>query len=785
VRHHLTRPAALLAGLTVVTAGFAAAGSGAARAAAHAGSPIVRARSGPAQDVFLIDGHRVRVSATAQGTAQVTGATDADGCLTISNVGGPAQGAGPLQALTVGAASYAFPRALLPWLGHGLDLSLFDVRALAAAESARGRLPVLLHYRGHRPDLPGVTVTGARGGVATGYLTATGAATFGAALYKEAPYGEAKFPAVRPGAAGRGGLFAGGASLTLATTAPRSPAGAPSATAAGQPLQEVTVDATNRRGKPDNGDVVWLFNADNSSRFDNIGNSQATFFRGQARFIVPAGHYWALGDFVVPNPDGLTFREYLDVLPQFTAIRKAATVHLSAQAATSEIHAVTARPGTGQYTMFQLDRMAAAGPAISVSWLENYGGGPHAPTPSLYVSPTRAAPSTGKLATVTEQQISSATSPGASQYLYNLAYRSAGIIPTQSHVISQASLTALHLRYYTAKPSTGLVATYPVFAAAGGCPVPLGAEATERFPAQQTVYVPDHPGMSWETQDVLNQGEEYSGGQQSQPQQFAPGTSVTGNFGAYPLHPAPDYRVGDAPDLLPTQASASRAGNTLRLALTAFSDSVPGHTSQGTYAPVRSGGNYEIQQNGRRVAYGSLGWFGGPFSAVATLKPEPSVITFTLNTRNSIAVSPLSNVTHTVWTWRSAHESGATLPAGWSCLEGGAADRACAVQPMMTLRYGVVGEDLAGTVAPGQQVVRVTAGHLPYAPWSAVTRVTLAASFDGGRTWHAARMSGRGTGWSAVFGAPAGAKVMLRTSAADAAGGSVTETIANAYRIAT
>jgi hypothetical protein len=57
-------------------------------------------------------------------------------------------------------------------------------------------------------------------------------------------------------------------------------------------------------------------------------------------------------------------------------------------------------------------------------------------------------------------------------------------------------------------------------------------------------------------------------------------------------------------------------------------------------------------------------------------------------------------------------------------------------------------------------------------------------SFDGGRTWHAAQMTGHHGSYTAAFTAPARAKVTLRTSAADAAGGSVTETITNAYQVA-
>jgi hypothetical protein len=72
--------------------------------------------------------------------------------------------------------------------------------------------------------------------------------------------------------------------------------------------------------------------------------------------------------------------------------------------------------------------------------------------------------------------------------------------------------------------------------------------------------------------------------------------------------------------------------------------------------------------------------------------------------------------------------------------------------------------------------------HLQAVRAAPVTRASVSVSFDGGKTWHQARVSGHGGSYAAVFTAPAGAPVTLRTSAADAAGGTVTETITSAYR---
>lgn len=58
-------------------------------------------------------------------------------------------------------------------------------------------------------------------------------------------------------------------------------------------------------------------------------------------------------------------------------------------------------------------------------------------------------------------------------------------------------------------------------------------------------------------------------------------------------------------------------------------------------------------------------------------------------------------------------------------------------------------------------------------------------SVDGGATWHNAQVTRQGPGcYRVVCNAPAGAYVTVRTTATDAAGGSITETIVRGYQIA-
>ena len=71
----------------------------------------------------------------------------------------------------------------------------------------------------------------------------------------------------------------------------------------------------NLAGKPDTGDQVMIFNADNSGRFADPVESANVFYHGVTKFSVPAGHYWAIGLF--PTVLKHEFEWHVPILPQF------------------------------------------------------------------------------------------------------------------------------------------------------------------------------------------------------------------------------------------------------------------------------------------------------------------------------------------------------------------------------------------------------------------------------------------------------------------------------------
>jgi hypothetical protein len=88
------------------------------------------------------------------------------------------------------------------------------------------------------------------------------------------------------------------------------------------------------------------------------------------------------------------------------------------------------------------------------------------------------------------------------------------------------------------------------------------------------------------------------------------------------------------------------------------------------------------------------------------------------------------------------------------------------------------------------QHMRLSVGHLTYDGYGShapITSATVAVSFDGGATWQPAVVGGHDGQYTVAWKNPAsaaGTSPDLRVTATDAAGGSITQTITNAYTIA-
>lgn len=705
--------------------------------------------------VLLINGDRLMVRPTPGG-GQAISLLPADAA------------SDSMLSLKLGSLTDEIPADALPYLGRGLDPSLFELSALQRAE-AGGRLPVRLSFHGHRPVLPGVTITRSAAGTAAGYLTASSARIFGAALARQfrADHARASY--------GTDGLFGGGVDIALAGTArPAAKSARP-----GFRMHTLTVTGTNLSGRPDNGDLVFVFNAGDVATFGDPVESSNIFYHGAAKFSVPSGSYWAIGDFVNFTPTSAS--ERLAFLPQFT-VRKNTTAHVAERAASSEITMATPRPAVTQSVSFEMIRGGLHGTSNSFTWI--------AIGLSLWVSPTARKPTVGTLRSFASEQLTSPAHAAGTPYAYNLDYAGPdGIIPSQHYVAQPASLATINERYYQDVRTTGAWLDF------GGFPLQVegilfGSYLPLKLPGLQTQYFSAGPGLFWSSSYAEFSPSNFFpwGGQGDDSFRTLPaGQQQTVEWSRYPLHPQPVVSPGGLGGrLFPLIPSATRSGNTLHLSTTPFSDNQPGHLGAGFFVGPGAtvAGSYEIDQNGVRIARGN------PVNGIPAvlLSPKPSVIRLSLDAART-GKFPLSTSNQTVWTWRSVRQPRVRLPAAWYCgyvvvRQTFRLLRRCATQPMMTLNYQVQGLALNGSVPSGHQVINLIAGHIQPAKASAITGASAQVSYNDGQSWLNTSVTATGGGnFRIAFTAPGGVDVTLRVTATDSAGGSIRETILRAYGV--
>jgi hypothetical protein len=686
--------------------------------------------------VLLINGDRLSVRSLAgRSVSAITAAPDHE----------------PLWTLHLGPATYAIPVDAVPYLGRGLDVSLFDVPLLKRLESG-GRLPVRLSYDGATPAVPGITITGASDGAATGYLTATSARVFGRALARQFAAGHAA------GSYGAAGIFAG-VNIGLAGAA------VPAPVRPQFPMHTVTVTASNISAKPDNGDEVLLLNADDWETFGDPNEAFNVFYHGSAKFSVPAGHYWALADFITQLKN--TFSQRMVVLPQFTVEGDSTTVRVAARAASSEVTFNTPRPATTATVNWTILRYGLHGSPASSGTIAVFG--------PLWISPTTAKPSAGTIQSYTAAQLFSAAKKGT-PYLYNLDFTGPpGVVPAQHFVLTPSSLATVHERFYLNTPSQASPITLGGSLIQLTTGIQIGFGTFLNDPGLQTQYFSGGPSYVWETELFTE-----NAGQSDSFHSLADGQDLTETWGQYPLRPQPYEQLltGSLARELPQVPSAFRVGNELWFAPRPFSDSDQqfGHVGQAGY-----NGGYSIRQDGREISSGGYGGY-----VHATVSPGPSMIRFSLSAiqqQNPLTV--LSPSTYTVWTLATSAQPQAVVPLSWECATLRLTPtRRCAVQPMLTLNYQVSGLGLNGVAPAGQQQISVSVGHIQLARAAAIVSAVALVSWDNGQFWYPASVTATGEGsYRVTFNPPAGVNVTLRFVASDAAGGSISETITDAYAV--
>lgn len=542
------------------------------------------------------------------------------------------------------------------------------------------------------------------------------------------------------------------------------------------PKYTLTINGLNLAGTPDTGDQVQVFSATSMTWNENTIGPTPVFRHGLVTLHVPAGKYWLIGQF----RSGHSLR--MDIPAQVTVTGNA-TATVSARAANSEVTAATPRRAVLSDAVFDSSYTLRGGQTF-----EDCGATGGA---QLWVSPLARAHTTGTLYSATSAQLNS---PADQETPYTYELDSAappGTIASQHLAVTAADLATVHERFYS---DTATTAPWLAFGGparqfgetgftAASTPLPMPGDRTVYFQAQQAaVWRPEIVGPLAQTPPW---------------QLFHAGQELSRNWNAYPLHPAPNLPPADVTQ--PTLPSAVRAGNTLIMDITPFSDNTPGHTGSGVTRSngITGSGSYAIYANGVKIASGTVPT-SSPFAdveAAATLSPKPSQIEFTLTTSRQAPGSNLSGTSKDAWTWPSQAKPHAIMPAPWYC---GAKfthgrivyDHHCTVQDMMTLDYQLARESLDGSTPAGPQSLGIAINHLPKSTPYPVTHAQLQVSYNNGTSWQPAALARICHGqvctnqYRATYTAPAGAQVSLHVTARDTHGASVTETILGAYQAA-
>jgi hypothetical protein len=440
-----------------------------------------------------------------------------------STVGGqqiavrPAARGNDVISLRRGSQVTEIPAYALPYLGRGLDQSLFQLSTLEKTES-HGELPVVVTFAGHQPTIPGLTVTRSFAGSVSGYLTPSSARTFGAALKRQyiSDHSRARY--------GTDGLF--GHSVRISLAGASAPAPAPAFK-----MHTLTVTGRNLKGKKDTGDDIFVVNADNINRFSGLSANDNFFFHGAARFSVPGGHYWAIATFFNFTRTSASLR--MVVLPQFTVAGKHTTVHVAEKSANSKFSVQVPRPAVNQGFTFDIERRAANGTTFGFAngWSGLTG----------WVNTTTRKPTVGALHTYTSATLTSRAKvkPG---YAYNLDFPGpAGIIPPQRYVVRAGGLATVSERYYQDVRSGG------GWVAFGGTAAQLNSGEFQeifsiRMPQTQTQYFSAGHGLLWDDEIFMNL-DQFAGIYSNDFRLYHPGQRLAESWNRYPLHPAPSPGV--------------------------------------------------------------------------------------------------------------------------------------------------------------------------------------------------------------------------------------------------
>jgi hypothetical protein len=650
---------------------------------------------------------------------------------------------------------YVIPGAARRYLGTLLDPSLFDVTRLAqhttsAGPTSAGRIPVALTVRrGARPTVPGLTVVSRSRGSERGYLTARGSRAFGAALAAQwrADVHRNRTPR---------SLFGGVTGIA-----------APGARPARPQFQQYTlkIRVINPAGAPANDAFVSLTDVDDGRKFTNFLDVN----HGLAKVSVPAGTYSGLAEYDTFTRSGVS--SYLVPLEQISVTQNNAAMTFDTRTATSIPSVQTPRPAGLESEDLEWDR--------STKHAELSVGDGFSTGSRVHVAPSGPA-TEGRLDWLVEWQL--ASNPGANgantPYSYDLAFHDSDAVPAdQTHTVTTQDLAQVQSRYYTDQQ-----ARLAYFGRGAAFPFQFFVE-TElvalQTPTARSEYVNTPAGARWSATlfAAPSDNDPFEGAVEDEDRAYQPGTSVAEDWLRGPLAPGMQEPVPGGSFF----CGYCRGPKQMSLFFAPFVDTTPGHAgSLDQLYPGLPVGHFALYRDGAKV-YAHRNRTGGQFR-VPTGQATYRAVVRTFRGFGGFATS--TGASENV-RFVSSAASGAARPPRWYCAA--AHPKACTVLPLLTASVPLP-TDLEGTMPLGSNTVTFTVRHLSGAADPTVKHVTFAVTGNEGRTFRSLPVTSLGANQYQVTikNRPAWANhgVGIRVGAKDAAGGALTETVADAYFVA-
>ncbi|MEY9928023.1 hypothetical protein ABH926_002657 [Catenulispora sp. GP43] len=532
------------------------------------------------------------------------------------------------------------------------------------------------------------------------------------------------------------------------------------------PLHILQINGVDSDGAGASG-LTFLTDVDDAHR---VSLPPIPLTNGVARLAVPAGHYSATTIYATFDAAGNNTSAHIVTNTDITvADTGVSTVTADERLATVPLTAKTPRPTVNDNDLILFTRTDLTGQPSTLL------AGSAGPT---YVTPTAPA-QVGGFAFQLISWGGSNPAGSADHYRYDLMYPAADHIDAnQSYPVDASKLTTIHNTIDTDPGNTSHQGLYmnamsgPQLGGFGiGYVIPVPERLTTYYNAPL-----DGVGIS---QSAANEPpsrySQYTAFGTDAPAYAGP-TVISRTWGHGPLAP----QVGQYQ--APTWCRSCADGDTVALGLNEVQDSSPDSFGGFSYQNVS---NVTVYRDGTQV-FSGVGYGG---TTLTGQSQQPG--TYRMVYDEDLSGSPLtqSTATHTDVTvpYNPTADAQWALPAADTCYVQSSSTTACSVLPVLNLNYQLASDDMNTTHGPVAAML-LNVGHQSYGgvgSQAAITGATVSVSYDKGATWTAASVVPAGQGHFAVLwkNGAKGATPWLKVTATDTLGGSISQTIANAYTI--